>query len=94
MSKRLFVGNLPFTVTQSQLETMFAEHGKVESCTVITDKFSGRSKGFAFIDMDPAEADKAMQALNGAEMDGRKIIVNEARPMEDRPPRRDFRGRR
>jgi RNA recognition motif-containing protein len=94
MNKRLFVGSLPFSITQSQLETMFSEHGKVLTCNIINDRFTGKSKGFAFIDMEAADADKAMQALNGAEIDGRKIIVNEARPMEERPPRRDFRGRR
>ena len=91
---KLYVGNLPYSYTDQSLMDMFASYGNVVSTAIISDKMSGRSKGFAFIDMDPAEADKAMQALNGAEMDGRKIIVNEARPMEDRPPRRDFRGRR
>lgn len=90
MTKRLFVGSLPYSVSQSQLETMFSQYGAVLSCNVITDKFTGTSKGFGFLDMEASDADKAMQALNGTDIDGRKIIVNEARPMEERPPNRNY----
>lgn len=101
MSKRLFVGGLPYSVTSSQLEEMFAKNGKVSSATVISDKYTGRSKGFGFVEMeDDAEADKAIEALNQTEIEGRKIAVNVARPMEPREPRnydsprRDFGGDR
>jgi len=90
MAKKLFVGNLPYAVTGDKLNEMFSAHGKVASATVIADKFSGRSKGFGFVEMeDDSEADAAMKALNESEVDVRKIIVNEARPMTERPPRRE-----
>jgi len=86
MSKRLFVGGLPYTVTSTELEEMFAKFGKIVSAIVITDKFSGRSKGFGFVEMEvDAEADAAIKALHDTELGGRKIAVNEARPREDRP---------
>lgn len=86
MAKRLFVGSLPYSATNSQLEELFAQAGKVESVNVITDKFSGRGKGFAFVEMvDEEGAQKAIKTLNGYSMDGRTIVVNEARPREDRP---------
>ena len=92
MAKRLFVGGLPYNVTSAQLEELFAKVGTVTSSTVITDKFTGRSKGFGFVDMDKdEEADKAIETLNNTEMEGRKIVVNVARPLEDRGPR-DFGG--
>lgn len=88
MSKRLFVGGLPYTVTSAQLEEMFAKVGKVVSAAVISDKYTGRSKGFGFVEMeDDADADKAIETLNQTDMDGRKIAVNVARPMEAREPR-------
>ena len=86
MAKRLFVGSLPFSTTNSQLEELFAQAGKVESVAVITDKFTGRGKGFAFVEMaDEEGAQKAIKDFNGYSMDGRAIVVNEARPREDRP---------
>src|SRR4030043_1714603 len=101
MSKRLFVGGLPYSVTSSQLEEMFAKIGKVTSATVISDKYTGRSKGFGFVEMeDDKKADKAIETLNQTEIDGRAIAVNVARPMEAREPRnydsprRDFGGDR
>ena len=101
MSKRLFVGGLPYSVTSAQLEEMFAKIGKVTSAAVISDKYTGRSKGFGFVEMeDDAEADKAIESLNQTEIDGRAIAVNVARPMEAREPRnydsqrRDFGGDR
>ena len=103
MSKRLFVGGLPFSITSSQLEEMFSKFGKVASCEVITDRYSGQSKGFAFIEMEnDKEADEAIKKLNETELEERKITVNVARPREERPkfdnrggsPRKDSRGPR
>ena len=83
--KKLYVGNLPYTVNDSQLKEMFSEAGAVESAMIIMDKFSGRSKGFGFVEMnDDAEADKAMEMFNGKDMEGRAMVVNEARPREER----------
>jgi RNA recognition motif-containing protein len=88
MSIKLFVGNLSFNATQEQLQDLFAAHGTVTEVDVIKDKFSGRPRGFAFVSMETKEAaDAAIQALNGKEIDGRALTVNEARPREDRPPR-------
>ena len=90
--KKLYVGNLPFSTTEDDLRQMFAPFGEVTTVTIIKDKFSGRSKGFGFVEMaNDDEAMKAIEAKNGQDMDGRAIVVNEARPMEDRP-RRDFGG--
>ena len=85
MGNKLYVGGLPYSVTEGQLQEIFAAHGTVESARVIMDKFSGRSKGIGFVEMSSgAEAQKAIQALNGTEFDGRNITVNEARPQERR----------
>jgi RNA recognition motif-containing protein len=93
MSKRLFVGGLPFSIASPQLEEIFSKFGKVVSCDVITDRYSGQSKGFAFVEMEnDKEADEAINKLNGTELEGRKIVVNVARPREERP-RFDNRGR-
>ena len=98
MAKRLFIGGLPWAVTDQQLEEMFSKHGSVTSAKVITDKFTGRSKGFGFIEYaNDEEADKAIAALDGSDLEGRKIIVNVARPMEERtsgPNDRNDRNRR
>lgn len=86
MAKRLFVGSLPYSVTDQQLAEIFSAAGTVESANVIMDKFSGRSKGFGFVEMSSdEEANKAVSELNGKEVDGRAIVVNEARPREERP---------
>jgi cold-inducible RNA-binding protein len=86
MSTRLFVGNLSFNTTQSQLQELFAVHGTVIETDVIMDKFSGRPRGFGFVTMETKEgATAAIQALNGTEVDGRALTVNEARPREERP---------
>jgi RNA recognition motif-containing protein len=86
MAKRLFVGGLPYTTTEAELTDLFSQHGTIVSVKIITDKFSGRSKGFAFVEYEKEEeAQKAIEALNGTDMGGRKIIVNEARPLEERP---------
>jgi hypothetical protein len=86
MGKRLYVGSLPFETTDAQLQEVFAAHGQVVSAKVIVDKFSGKSKGFGFVEMgSDAEAQAAIQKLNGSGLGSRQIVVNEARPMEDRP---------
>lgn len=85
MAKRLFVGNLAYTTTSAQLEELFSQVGKITSLNLITDKFSGQSKGFAFVEFTTdAEADEAIKKFNNFETDGRKIVVNEARPQENR----------
>jgi RNA recognition motif-containing protein len=88
MNTKLFVGNLSYNTTQTQLQEMFAAHGAVIEVDVIMDKFSGRPRGFGFVTMESKEAaDAAVQALNGKSIDGRAMTVNEARPREDRPQR-------
>ncbi len=88
MAVRLYVGNLPYTITQSRLQEMFSPFGALGEVTVISDKFSGRSKGFGFVEFENAEEAKvAIEKLNGTDLDGRNIIVNEARPKEERPER-------
>lgn len=92
--KKLFVGSLAWATTDETLQAHFAALGTVASAKVITDRETGRSKGFGFVEMeDDKEADAAIEKLNGSELDGRTIAVNEARPQEDRP-RRDFGGDR
>ena len=82
---KLYVGNLPYSVTDDSLGELFAGSGEVADAKVITDKFSGRSKGFGFVTMkDDAAAEKAIKDLNGKEVDGRAIVVNVARPMRER----------
>ncbi len=85
MGSKLYVGGLPYSATESQLTSLFAEHGTVESARVIADKFTGQSRGFGFVEMSTAEEAKAaITALNGSQMDGRSLTVNEAKPMEPR----------
>jgi RNA recognition motif-containing protein len=85
MGKKLYVGNLPFSVNDAALQSLFGQVGAVDSAKVIIDNFSGRSKGFGFVEMaNDEEALQAISKLNGTDMDGRAIIVNEARPMEPR----------
>ncbi|MEI7480854.1 MAG: RNA-binding protein [Elusimicrobiota bacterium] len=85
MSKRIYVGGLPFSANDEQLSAVFAAHGAVTSAKVITDKFSGQSRGFGFVEMsNDEEAMAAIEKLNGSDMEGRKLTVNEARPMEAR----------
>lgn len=83
MSKNLYVGNLPFSVTSESLRHAFERYGKVTSASVVTDRESGRSRGFGFVEMDNG-GDEAIAAMNGAEMDGRQLTVNEARPRTER----------
>ncbi len=85
MGTKLYVGNLPFDITEGDLRTMLSEHGAVNEIAVIMDKFSGRARGFAFATMDTAEAaNAAVLALNGKDYKGRALTVNEARPREER----------
>ena len=104
MGKKLYVGNLPYSVGDSELSEMFAEHGSVVSAQVVLDRETGRSKGFGFVEMSTdEEANAAINGMNGKDINGRALTVNEARPREDRPagggggggfggPRREFRG--
>jgi RNA recognition motif-containing protein len=97
MGNKIYVGGLPFSTTEGQLQEMFSAHGTVESARVITDKFTGRSRGFGFVEMSSGgETQKAIEALNGTEIEGRTLTVNEARPQEKRSGfgggRRDERG--
>lgn len=90
MAKRLYIGGLAYTTTESELQEAFAKAGTVESAKIIVDKFSGRSKGFGFVEMtSDEEANKAIEMWNGKELGGRTLTVNEARPLEPRAPRRE-----
>jgi RNA recognition motif-containing protein len=82
--KTIYVGNLPFTSTQAEISDLFGRFGTVHSVNVISDKETGRPRGFAFVEMDPEEAVKAIDALNGTELGGRSLRVNEARSREER----------
>ncbi len=89
MAKKLYVGSLSYSATDDTLKNAFSQAGTVVSASIIIDKMSGRSKGFGFVEMSTdEEAQKAIEMFNGKELDGRTIIVNEARPMAERPPRR------
>jgi RNA recognition motif-containing protein len=103
MSSKLFVGNLSFNTTENELEDAFAAHGTVVEANLMVDRMSGRPRGFGFVTMgSPEEAQKAIDALNGSSLGGRAIVVNIARPKEERPggggggggrgPRREFGG--
>lgn len=90
---KLYVGNLPFSVDSEGLKKIFADF-EVKEATLIQDKFSGRSKGFGFVTIEDDEAaKKAISELNGKDFEGRELKISEAKPMEDRPPRRDFGSR-
>jgi len=85
---RIYVGNLPYSVTDDELRETFGEFGELASAEVVKDRFSGQSKGFGFVDMpNNSEADQAIKALNDQPLKGRKLTVNEARPRADRPRR-------
>ena len=100
MNTKLFVGNLSFNTTENDLHDAFAAHGTVVEANLMVDRMSGRPRGFGFVTMStPEEAQKAIEAMNGAQLDGRPLTVNTARPKEERPPgggghrpRRDFGG--
>lgn len=94
MGKKLYVGNLAYTVNDSDLKDLFSEHGTVTSAQVLMDRQTGRSKGFGFVEMSiDEEAANAITALHGKEHGGRALTVNEARPMEPRAPRESGGGR-
>jgi cold-inducible RNA-binding protein len=82
---KLFVGGLPWATTSDDLNQLFSQAGSVISATVIQDRMTGRSKGFGFVEMSDEDSQKATEMFNGQEYGGRKLLVNEARPMEDRP---------
>ena len=85
MGSKVYVGGLPYSATEAEVETLFAEHGTVESARVITDKYTGQSRGFGFVEMaTPEEAQAAISALHSSEMGGRTLTVNEAKPMAPR----------
>jgi len=88
MATNLYVGNLAYSLDSAKLEEIFSKFGKVVSAQVITDRYSGRSRGFGFVQMSTdEEAKKAIEGLNGKDFDGRALMVNEARPREERKPR-------
>ncbi|MCK5849694.1 MAG: RNA-binding protein [Kiritimatiellae bacterium] len=84
MAKRIYVGNLPYNTAEDELREMFGEHGNVLSVDILIDRNTGRSRGFGFVEMDDADADKAIDAVNGKDMDGRPLRVNEARERRER----------
>ena len=84
MSKKIYVGNLSYQTTEGDLTSLFEQVGQVNSVNVITDRDTGRSKGFAFLEMSTEDADKAIAQFNGTEVNGRALTVNEARPREER----------
>ena len=95
MTSKLYVGSLSFDTTEDTLKDLFSQAGTVNSVSIIMDKFSGRSKGFAFVEMSSEEeAKKAIETLNGKELDGRNIVVDEAKPMEKKPFRKFSDNRR
>ncbi len=94
MGSKIYVGGLPYSATEQQLSDLFKVHGSVESARVITDKFTGQSRGFGFVEMSTAEEAKAaISALNATQMDGRTLTVNEAKPQEPRSGGGGFGGR-
>ena len=88
MGNKLYVGNLPYTFSDSDMEQAFSAYGSVQSAKIVTDRDSGRSKGFGFVEMSSdVEAKAAIDGMNGQQLGGRGLVVNEARPMEPRTPR-------
>jgi len=88
LTKSIYVGNLPFTASDSEVRDAFAAYGNVINVSLPTDRETGRPRGFGFVEMDDADADKAISALDGTDFGGRSLRVNEARSRDDRPPRR------
>lgn len=87
--KSLYVGNLPYSTNDDELKELFGQYGEVSRARVITDRYTGQSRGFGFVDMNPEEADAAVEALNNFQFGGRYLKVNEAKPREPRAPRND-----
>ena len=92
--KTLYVGNLSFNTEEAAIQELFSAHGAVESVRLMKDRMTGKSRGFAFVEMEDDVADAAMEAVNGQEIDGRPLRVNEARERGDRPPRDKNRSNR
>ena len=93
MSAKLYVGRLPYSTTEEELKTIFGAHGTVTSAQIIMDRDTGRSKGFGFVEMETAEqAEAAIKSLDNSEIEGRSIMVNMARPKEDRPSGNSYRS--
>ena len=92
MAKSLFVGNLPWSTTEDELKAKFEEHAKVVAVRLITDKFTGKAKGFGFVEVEDADMEKAISAMNGQRLGDREIVVNEAKPKTERSdsPRRNL----
>jgi RNA recognition motif-containing protein len=84
LTKNIYVGNLPFSATEDEVRELFGQHGEVMSCSLPTDRETGRPRGFGFVEMSDADGEKAIQALNGHSMGGRDLNVNEARARESR----------
>lgn len=82
MVKTLYVGNIPWSTTESDLEQIFARHGEVLDCRIITERATGRSRGYGFIEVNDEDVEQILEKTNGLEMDGRKLVVNEAKPRE------------
>ena len=87
MTKSLYVGNLPWSATEDEVRSLFASHGSVNSVKLVSDRETGRARGFGFVEMDDADAMAAVEALNGTNFGGRTLRVNEAQPKPQRPPR-------
>jgi RNA recognition motif-containing protein len=85
VSKTLYVGNLPWQITEAELTTSFEAHGQVISSRIVTERENGKSRGFGFVEVEDADAQKMVKAMNGYTLGGRALIVNEARPKESRP---------
>ncbi len=91
---RIYCGNLPFSTNDDELRGMFDEYGSVNDASIVSDRETGRSRGFGFVDMEADGAARAIEALDGLDYKGRNLKVNEARPREERPPQRNNRNRR
>ncbi len=95
MSFKIYVGGLPYAMTETELTDLFVQHGNVDSAKIITDKYTGKSRGFGFVEMPSDDEGKAaITALNGTQLEGRTLTVNQARPQEDRSGRGGFGGGR
>lgn len=90
MAKKLYVGNLSWSTNEDGLRDAFSKAGTVSEVVVMADRMTGKSRGFGFVTMEDADAAKAIEMWDGKDLDGRKVRVNEARPLTERPPRRDF----
>ena len=90
MTKEIYVGNLPYSASEEEVSKLFTQHGTIHSVTLITDRETGRPRGFGFVKMEDSEADAAIKALNGTELAGRSLRINEAKERNSRPRRRKW----